>query len=135
MGGSSRKRRVRLLIASGYRGNSLSPLHRADGLRREVVAHATDAGDLGGNAGGDALEQRPVELRHLGGHNVDGVDAPGRCRALGPVRAFRSRASLDKLGGKGTNLVELGRGGHAVALGHTADGDNALVLPLAVRAG
>ena len=29
----------------------------------------------GGNAGGDALEQRPVELGHLGGHDIDGVDA------------------------------------------------------------
>ena len=42
----------------------LFPLHRADGLGREVVADAADAGDLGGNAGSDALEQRPVELGH-----------------------------------------------------------------------
>lgn len=43
--------------------------------------------------------------------------------------------SLGKLASELSHLFQLGRGCHAVALGHTADGDNALVLPLAVRAG
>ena len=49
---------------AGQNPISLLPLHRADGLGREVVADAADAGNLGGNAGSDALEQRPVELGH-----------------------------------------------------------------------
>ena len=47
-----------------FRALFLLPFHRADGFGREVVADAADAGDLGGNAGSDALEQRPVELGH-----------------------------------------------------------------------
>lgn len=54
---------------------SLLPLNGADGLGREVVAHAADAGNLGGDASGNTLEQRPVELRNLSGHDIDGVDA------------------------------------------------------------
>ena len=42
---------------------------------------------------------------------------------------------LGELAGELSHLFQLGRGGHAVALGHAANGDNALVLPLAVRAG
>ncbi len=38
----------------------LLPLYSADGLRRQVVADAADAGNFGGNACGDALQQRPV---------------------------------------------------------------------------
>lgn len=41
---------------------------------------------------------------------------------------------LGELASELSHLFQLGRGGHAVALGHTADGDNALVLPLAVCA-
>ena len=44
------------------KSRSLLPLDRANGLGREVVANAANAGNLGGDAGGDALEQRPVEL-------------------------------------------------------------------------
>ena len=55
-------------------------------------------------------------------------------RMLGPVRAFRPHASLGKPAGKGTNLVELRRRCHAVALGHAADGNDALVFPVAIRA-
>ena len=43
--------------------------------------------------------------------------------------------SLGELASELSHLFQLGRRCHAVALGHTADGDNALVLPLAVRAG
>lgn len=43
--------------------------------------------------------------------------------------------SLGELASELSHLFQLGRRCHAVALGHTADGDNAQVLPLAVRAG
>lgn len=43
--------------------------------------------------------------------------------------------SLGQLASELAHLFQLGRGCHAVALGHTADGDNALVRPLAVSAG
>ena len=43
--------------------------------------------------------------------------------------------SSGELTGELSHLFQLGRRCHAVALGHTADGDNALVLPLALRAG
>lgn len=43
--------------------------------------------------------------------------------------------SLGELASELSHLFQLGRRCHAVALGHTADGDNALVLPLAVRTG
>lgn len=43
--------------------------------------------------------------------------------------------SLGELASEFSHLFQLGRGGHAVALGHAANGDNALVLPLAVCAG
>lgn len=64
--------------------------------------------------------------------------------ALFLVRAASISASADchalflplgELAGELSHLFQLGRGGHAVALGHTADGDNAPVLPLAVCAG
>lgn len=42
---------------------------------------------------------------------------------------------LGELASELSHLFQLGRGGHAVALGHAANGDNALGLPLAVRAG
>lgn len=42
--------------------------------------------------------------------------------------------SLGELASELSHLFQLGRRCHAFALGHTADGDNALVLPLAVRA-
>lgn len=58
----------------------------------------------------------------------------GARRRLDPTRTPHSHASLDKLAGKGANLVELGRGCHTVALGHTADGNDALVFPVAIRA-
>ena len=59
----------------GQKSRSLFPLDRADGFGREVVTHAADTGNLGGDAVGDTLEQRPVDLGHLSGHDVDGVDA------------------------------------------------------------
>lgn len=43
--------------------------------------------------------------------------------------------SLGELASELSHLFQLGRRCHAVALGHAADGDNALVLPLAVRTG
>ena len=43
--------------------------------------------------------------------------------------------SLSELASELSHLFQLGRGDHAVTLGHTADGDNALVLTLAVRTG
>ncbi len=43
--------------------------------------------------------------------------------------------SLGEFASELSHLFQLGRGDHAVTLGHTADGDNALVLPLAVRTG
>lgn len=46
-----------------------------------------------------------------------------------------SRPTLCQLAGKRTDLFQLGRGLHAVARLHAADGDDALVLPLAVGAG
>lgn len=42
---------------------------------------------------------------------------------------------LGQLASELSHLFQLERRCHAVALGHTANGDNALVLPLAVRAG
>ena len=58
------------------------------------------------------------------------------------VRAASTSASADchafilplgKFASELAHLFHLGRGGHAVALGHAANGDNALVLPLAIR--
>ena len=45
---------------AGQNPIGLLPLYSADGLRRQVVADAADAGNFGGNACGDALQQRPV---------------------------------------------------------------------------
>lgn len=42
---------------------------------------------------------------------------------------------LGELASELSHLFQLGRRCHAVALGHAANGDNALVLPLAVRTG
>ena len=52
------------------------------GLRGEVVQDAADAVDLGGDAVADLLEERPVELGHLGGHGVDRVDGADERRPL-----------------------------------------------------
>lgn len=48
------------------KSRSLLPLDRADGLGREVVTHAADAGDPGGDVGGDALEQWPCAVESSG---------------------------------------------------------------------
>ena len=48
------------------KSRSLLPLDRADGLGCEVVTHAADAGDLGGGAGGDTLEQWPCTVESSG---------------------------------------------------------------------
>ena len=48
------------------KSRSLPPLDRVDGLGREVVTHAADAGDLGGDVGGDALEQWPCAVESSG---------------------------------------------------------------------
>ena len=48
------------------KSRSLLPLDCADGLGREVVTHAADAGDLGGGAGGDTLEQWPCTVESSG---------------------------------------------------------------------
>ena len=63
------------LKSAGQNPISLLPLYSADGLRRQVVADAADAGNFCSNASGDALQQRPVKLWHLSGHDVNGVDA------------------------------------------------------------
>lgn len=70
--------------------NSLSayPLYTANGLRRQVVADAADARNFGGNACSDALQQRPVKLGNLGGHNINGVDAANDAgRLLGSMQS------------------------------------------------
>ena len=48
------------------KSRSLLPLDRVDGLGREVVTHAADAGDPGGDVGGDALEQWPCAVESSG---------------------------------------------------------------------
>ena len=60
----------------------LLELDRAAGLRGEVVQNAADAVDLGGDAVADLLEERPIELGHLGGHGVDRVDGADERRPL-----------------------------------------------------
>lgn len=45
------------------------------GLGVRSLADAADAGNFGGNACSDALQQRPVKLGNFSGHNVNGVDA------------------------------------------------------------
>ena len=66
----------------------LLPLYSANGLRRQVVADAADAGNFGGNACSDALQQRPVKLGNFSGHNVSGVDAANDAgRLLGSMQS------------------------------------------------
>ena len=66
----------------------LFPLYTANGLRRQVVADAADARNFGGNAFSDALQQRPVKLGNLGGHNINGVDAANDAgRLLGSMQS------------------------------------------------
>lgn len=66
----------------------LLPLYTANGLRRQVVADAADARNFGGNAFSDALQQRPVKLGNLGGHNINGVDAANDAgRLLGSMQS------------------------------------------------
>ena len=76
----------------------LLPLYSANGLRRQVVADAADAGNFGGNACSDALQQRPVKLGNFSGHNVNGVDAANDAgRLLEPMQSsfeFGWNASL-----------------------------------------
>lgn len=76
----------------------LLPLYSANGLRRQVVADAADARNFGGNACSDALQQRPVKLGNLGGHNINGVDAANDTgRLLGSMQGsfeFGWNASL-----------------------------------------
>lgn len=48
------------------KSRSLLPLDRTDGLGREVVTHTADAGDLGGNVGGNSLEQWPCTVESSG---------------------------------------------------------------------
>ena len=73
-------------------------LYSANGLRRQVVADAADAGNLGGNACSDALQQRPVKLGNFIGHNVNGVDTANDAgRLLGSMQSsfeFGWNASL-----------------------------------------
>ena len=76
----------------------LLPLYSTNGLRRQVVADAADAGNFGGNACSDALQQRPVKLGNFSGHNVSGVDAANDAgRLLGYIQSsfeFGWNASL-----------------------------------------
>lgn len=76
----------------------LLPLYTANGLRRQVVADAADARNFGGNACSDVLQQRPVKLGNLGGHNVNGVDTANDAgRLLGSMQSsfeFGWNASL-----------------------------------------
>ena len=76
----------------------LLPLYSTNGLRRQVVADAADAGNFGGNACSDALQQRPVKLGNFSGHNVSGVDAANDAgRLLGSMQSsfeFGWNASL-----------------------------------------
>ena len=76
----------------------LLPLYSANGLRRQVVADAADAGNFGGNACSDELQQRPVKLGNFSGHNVNGVDTANDAgRLLGSMQSsfeFGWNASL-----------------------------------------
>lgn len=76
----------------------LLPLYSANGLRRQVVADAADAGNFGGNACSDSLQQRPVKLGNFSGHNINGVDAANDAgRLLGSMQSsfeFGWNASL-----------------------------------------
>ena len=60
----------------------LFPFDGRDGLRGELVSHAADAGNLVEDAGGHLLQQRPVKLGNLGGHDVDRIDAADDARPL-----------------------------------------------------
>ena len=53
---------------------ALFPLDRAHGLRGQVVADAADAGDFVSDTVGHTFQERPIKLRHFGGHDVHGVD-------------------------------------------------------------
>ena len=79
-------------------GLPLFALYSANGLRRQVVADAADAGNFGGNACSDALQQRPVKLGNFSGHNINGVDAANDAgRLLGSMQSsfeFGWNASL-----------------------------------------
>ena len=54
----------------------LFPLNGARGLRRQVEQHPVHALHLGGDAGGDVLQQVEGDVLHGGGHGVHGVDGP-----------------------------------------------------------
>ncbi len=54
--------------------SKLFPLNGGAGLGGEVIEYAVDAGDLGGDASGDVLQQREGDVLDGGGHRVDGID-------------------------------------------------------------
>ena len=66
--------------------------------RNSIRRYLADARNFGGNACSDALQQRPVKLGNLGGHNINGVDAANDAgRLLGSMQSsfeFGWNASL-----------------------------------------
>ena len=71
------------------------PLDRGDGLRREIVEHAVDAGDLVRDALGDMLQQRKGHILDRGGHGVTGVDGADDDRPLVAALAILDAHGLE----------------------------------------
>ena len=58
----------------GFRGFPLFVFHSCRGLRRVVEEDAVDAGDLGGDAHGKAVQKGRIQVLHGNFHDVHGVD-------------------------------------------------------------
>lgn len=70
-----RERSPESLDITGFLGFFvLFPLNRASRLWGQVEQTAVDALDLGGDTGGDMLEQVEGYILHSGGHGVHGID-------------------------------------------------------------
>ena len=80
------------------KSRSLLPLDRADGLGREVVTHAADAGDLGGDVGDDALERRPCTVESSGSARQQSRPSSLRQRTgHGPTRSLEMSGGLSSI--------------------------------------